>query len=285
MSIDIQALQLLRWAASKSNGLGNVATLGRQGVHVSTEKLRRMLSLPTSYQSSLYCEDLLTRGFGATLVESFDNSDFEGCTHVANFNNPIVPPRQYNTVLDFGCLEHIFNVPQALQNVSLLCGEGGQILHYLPANNHCGHGFWQFSPELFFSLYSEQNGYTDTQVFLVDTGNTKVWYEVIPPSNGQRANVWSDSHLYVLCRTVRRGSFSHENIQQSDYVFEWSKKTDKTPLAKVDVSPIVNWKAILRQSRLLTFLHLKFAALFGLKRYGLTTRHPFLVKRKAPFSR
>ena len=35
---------------------------------------------------------------------------------------------------------------------------GGMIIHALPANNFCGHGFWQFSPELFYELYSPENG-------------------------------------------------------------------------------------------------------------------------------
>src|SRR6516162_6511281 len=42
--------------------------------------------------------------------------------------------------------------------------------------NYCGHGFWQFSPELFFSLYSEKNGYSDTRIFLVSLDDWDTWY-------------------------------------------------------------------------------------------------------------
>jgi hypothetical protein len=28
-----------------------------------------------------------------------------------------------------------------------------------PANNQMGHGFYQFSPELFFRVFSQENGY------------------------------------------------------------------------------------------------------------------------------
>jgi 2-polyprenyl-3-methyl-5-hydroxy-6-metoxy-1,4-benzoquinol methylase len=55
---------------------------------------------------------------------------------------------KYDTVIDSGTLEHIFKAPEALEYCLLLCKPGGQILHMLPSNNWCGHGFWQFSPEL-----------------------------------------------------------------------------------------------------------------------------------------
>jgi hypothetical protein len=134
-------------------------------------------------------------------------------------------------VFDGGCLEHIFNAPQALKNFSLMCAPGGQIIHSLPANNECGHGFWQVSPELFFSLYSEANGYRDTRVFLANLRDRRAWYEVRKPEGGARAMVTSRTPLYVLVRTRKAAAgFSHENVQQSDYVHEWT--TGAPPKAK-----------------------------------------------------
>jgi len=96
----------------------------------------------------------------------------------------------------------------------------------LPTNNFCGHGFWQFSPELFFSLYSKSNGYAQTEVFIADLSNTKQWYHVGRPSNGQRVEALSSRPLYVLVRTVlEQKGFDHDNVQQSDYAFEWAEPT------------------------------------------------------------
>ena len=79
---------------------------------------------------------------------------------------------KFDTIIDFGTSEHIFNVVENLSNISKFCKNNGIILHSLPANNNCGHGFWQFSPELFFSLYSENNGFSDTEfLFLIHTIN------------------------------------------------------------------------------------------------------------------
>ncbi len=62
----------------------------------------------------------------------------------------------------------MFNIAQALENCVKLCKIGGQILQAVPANGECGHGFWQMSPELFFSLYSERNGFIETEVFIAN---------------------------------------------------------------------------------------------------------------------
>jgi len=277
MGIDVHALQLLRWASLKSNGLGKVATIGRQGVNVPARELTKHVSLPPDYQYPRYCEDLLVKVFGAERVDSFDNSDFEGCTFVADFNKPLASPCQYTTVIDFGCVEHIYNVPQAMRNISLLCADGGQILHCLPANNFCGHGFWQFSPELFFSLYSKQNGYSETQVFVVNIADETVWYEVIAPRNGKRVAMWSDTPLYVLCRTVQRGDFSHENVQQSDYVFMWNKDTEGAVSTNAQTLHS-SLTAALKRNKFARLIYRKLAVLLGLKDDGLR-RNPSLIKR------
>jgi hypothetical protein len=285
MGIDVPALQLISWASSKSHGLGVAATIGRQSVNVPANVLRKLVNLPADYQYPQYCEELLIGALGAERVDSFDYSDFEGCTYIADMNQPLSPPCQYDTIIDSGTLEHIYNVPQALRNLSSLCAVGGQILHCLPAVNFCGHGFWQFSPELFFSLYSAKNGYSETQVFVTDLEDETAWYEVLPPSSGYRATVWSDTPLYVLCRTVRQGDFSHENVQQSDYVFAWNLRPGEKLPDGVSVTPS-KLRAALKRTRFvrlvsaMRFLYLGMAVGLGLKRGSLAGRNPSLIRRK-----
>jgi hypothetical protein len=233
MGIDVHGINFLRYAR-KTAGFGRTLTIGRQGLHLSESFVKSFLKLNSDYVNDTYCERLLKDHFGATEVDSIDNSDFENATLILDMNQP--PPEhlrgQYNTVFDGGCLEHVYNIPQALKNLSLLCKAGGQIIHVLPANNFCGHGFWQFSPELFFSLYSEVNGYRDTEVFLADTIHLSTWYKVKAPSNGKRVNIRSHTPLYALVRTVLKTTdFSHNHVQQSDYVHEWSNpKKEKNKL-------------------------------------------------------
>jgi hypothetical protein len=221
MGIDTHALNFIRYA-EKQQPLGSVATIGRQGLHISKAKLRSIF--PSARNCGPYCEELLIDFLGATKVESFDNSDYEQATYIADMNLPIECAETFDTVLDAGTLEHIYNAAQALKNVSGMCAEGGQILHILPANNQCGHGFWQFTPELFHSLYSQANGFSETTVFLASFDNEAYWYEVEAPSNGQRIIIQSVGPLYVLCRTKKGSHVSHDHVQQSDYVYAWDRK-------------------------------------------------------------
>jgi hypothetical protein len=223
MGIDIHGLNFLRYVAKKRK-LGTVATIGRQSLLVPRRELARVLGVSwNDTDFGLYSEELLKRHFGATLVDSYDYSGYEGATYVVDLGRPIVPQQQYDTILDCGTAEHVFDVAQALRNLSSLCTPGGQIIHVLPANNFCGHGFWQFSPELFFSLYSDASGYSGTEVFLADLRDKNKWFEVEQPKDGRRAEVTSSGPLYVMCMTTKLGEILSANIQQSDYVHHWDR--------------------------------------------------------------
>jgi len=229
MGIHLHTLKFLKFA-SKKQPLGRVGTMGRQGLYVPKDKLKAIMKFGQEIDYGPYCEEFLKAKFGATTVESFDKSPYEQATHIVDLNKPITTvDTTYDTILDGGFLEHIYNAPQALENISRLCADGGQILHILPATNLCGHGFWQFSPELFFSLYSEQNGYAETQVFLADVTDEDDWYEVRKPQHGESVVIVSSSSVLVLARTKRAGPFSHQDVQQSHYVHVWSGKRNVEP--------------------------------------------------------
>ena len=94
------------------------------------------------------------------------------CLLFKNLNNSMT------LIIDYGVTEHVYHITNALMNVSNLCQIGGQILHVLPTNNYCGHGFWQISPELFFSLYTEDNGYEYTEIFVAEPSDINTWYKI-----------------------------------------------------------------------------------------------------------
>jgi Methyltransferase domain len=271
MGIDIHALNFLKFA-SRKQGFGRVATIGRQEILVPIDKLKSALNLK-GYKYGPYCEELLIGHFAATVVESFDISDYEHATYIADMNKPLAVQNRYDTVIDSGSLEHIYNIPQALRNVSELCSAGGQILHVVPTNNFCGHGFWQVSPGLFFALYSEANGYKETEVFLADLGNEHFWYQVREPRDGERANVVSCTLLYALVRTRRTKVFSHDDVQQSDYIFAWRRN-------QISSSKISKFKELVKQSALGPFARSarwKWMEIAG-SQYALSSKNPHLIK-------
>jgi hypothetical protein len=229
MGIDVHGLRFLQYAKTFGD-FNKTITIGRQEIYAPESFVRGAVNAGSDYRNEKYCEPLLLKFYGASAVDSVDNSAFDGAPiiHDMNLTLPSNLEASYDTVIDGGCLEHIYNLPQALQNCSRLCKPGGQILHILPANNFCGHGFWQFSPELFFSLYSNRNGYRDTEVFLADLSNTTKWFKVSPPQDGHRVDVICSTEVYALVRTVlREASFSHNNVQQSDYAFAWTNDPEK----------------------------------------------------------
>ena len=73
-------------------------------------------------------------------------------------NNPIdtVHHEKYDVVIDGGSLEHIFNFPVAISNCMMSLKKGGSLFMFTTCNNHTGHGFYQFSPELMYRIFQKK---------------------------------------------------------------------------------------------------------------------------------
>jgi SAM-dependent methyltransferase len=226
MGLDIHALNFL--LIYKRKKLKDTVTIGRQSLHLEEHILRQFIELKSNYKHNLFCEELLKKYFNAKKVDSIDISAFEEATIIHDMNQ--IVPRKYHqkfdTVINYGSLEHIFNFPVAIMNCSLMLKPGGQIFHILPANNFCGHGFYQFSPELFSSLYNKKNGYSQTDIFIGDLSDYKNIYKV-KIKKRHRINIMSKNETNLFVRTIKNKNFSHSNIQQISYLDEWSKSNYK----------------------------------------------------------
>jgi len=228
MGMDLTALMAVR-AISAPTGMGRVLTLGRQELHVSQSEARwaDLTHYQTGQIQGRFAEECLTRAFGAEIVESVDASNYQDATFVYDLNEDL--PRnmfgQYDTVLDFGTSEHIYDIRQVFENVSNAVKVGGQILHVLPTNGFSGHGFYQFSPEFFFSTYSESRGFQSTKVFVVNPLNPFTWYRIPTAPLGERTDVYTSGPLYVVCFTKKSSGASQKNVQQSDYLTAWSDRS------------------------------------------------------------
>ena len=224
MGIDVQAMNHLIQVHNQQGAFRNTVTLGRQGVHLRGSLYQPALDLNIPKEDQVYCERTLQHFFGATNVDSIDNNGYENATIIHDMNKPL--PQKlahcYDTVIDVGTLEHVFNIGTALNNSAKLCSIGGRIIHILPANGFCGHGFWQFSPELFYSLYSAENGFANTDVYVANRWHSKGRYAVRKPSNGMRVNLQSNEEVYAMVVTQKTADKEAEwQVQQSDYMTEW----------------------------------------------------------------
>lgn len=233
MGIDVHSLNFLRYCFSKQS-FSETATIGRHGYHILDSYtddpfIRKVNREIYNHRGDLYCEDMLTGFFGSTKVESFDASDYEGATYIHDFNYPLPPEhhKKYRTVIDAGTLEHVFNVKEAFKNAVQMCDIGGQIIHILPANNFCGHGFYQFSPDFFFSYYCESRGFKNTDIFLASLNDNSIWWRVKEPARNSRAVVHTCSRTHILVRTVKTTDAENsKHIYQRDYVQAWKENQD-----------------------------------------------------------
>lgn len=236
MGLNVTSLELMALARASGADFSRIVTIGRHKIHTSVDALERFFrqrgrdDLAAGIAAELgdgYCEPLLKSAFGAAVVDSIDASDYEQARIIHDMNTPMAPAELYSVVLDFGTLEHVFNVPVAFDNVARLCAPGAHILHMLPSNNLVGHGFYQFSPEFFFQIYAPERGYAGTRVFVSRGGNPDIWYEVRAPREVQaRVDITSRDQLHILVLTQKIGDpvpLTERAVQQSDYVALWNK--------------------------------------------------------------
>lgn len=103
----------------------------------------------------------LMYALGFSKVNVLDVSNYEGADIVFDLNSEIVPDNlkeSFDYIVESGTLEHIFNFPQALANITSMLKQGGKVFHYLPAHNFINHGYYTVSPAVLQDFY-ERNGF------------------------------------------------------------------------------------------------------------------------------
>jgi hypothetical protein len=96
---------------------------------------------------------------------------------------------------------------------------GGHFLMCTPANNQCGHGFYQFSPELFFRLLSPNNGFELFRMYITGAGGP---YHVADPiSVGGRVTLLGADVAMLMVHAQKTADVPLSTPQQSDYVSVW----------------------------------------------------------------
>lgn len=236
MAIDTEVARFL--LASKLSGVSftTCATLGRQNYFPGkkeTVTLLREFELNASEYPELlsiqhpHFADPFWTLLGTRELVTIDASNYEGATDIHDMNQPIQDAfkNRFDAVCDIGTLEHIFNFPVAIRNCLEMVRLGGHLLVFTPANNYCGHGFYQFSPELFFRVLSPSNGFKLERMVAVEFGPRRKWYAVSDPATiGSRVTLTNSFPVLLCMRAVRTEivSLFRGQPQQSDYLSQWS---------------------------------------------------------------
>lgn len=234
MGVDLHGFNFLKYVRDNYGDFGSTILLGRQEFHLSKNFKEKI-----GIGNLRYLDEVSDSLFGTNCFDSMDYSNYEGASIVNDLNLVVAEEltQKYDTLIDLGTTEHIFNTSQVLDNCDRLIKFGGKIIHVLPANNFNGHGFYQFSPELFFTFYSKSNGY-ESEVFLVNLRQKRYWYKIKAPSEGKRLEVNEYGPMYVMVVATKKYDVKSD-ILQSDYKFKWANEIDPN-VEKVKSSIKVN---------------------------------------------
>lgn len=245
MGIDINTAKFLISAYEDGVRFDRTITLGRLTLFVDEQNcqfLQKQLDRTVPRSTTLTAKGLaepLFEALGAAKLDSMDKSDFEGATVLHDMNFPIAQDyhQQFDVVCDGGTLEHIFNFPTAIQNAMEMVKVGGHLLIHTPTNNWSGHGFYQFSPELYYRVLSEENGFRVKRMVVYEVG-TNQWYEVADPAK-VRSRVYvvngCRTSLLILAERIKAVPINQTPPQQSDYaLIKWN--TASTEEAKIPAS-------------------------------------------------
>lgn len=238
MGLEFNSARFMLYAKTLGVDFSRSAMIGRQELIIGPSDLKKNLeefrfsfneeTIQHIYNKDKgYAEEFL-RYLGAKDVHSFDISKYEGATHLHDMNQSIPNwlREQYSMVLDGGSLEHVFNFPMAIRNCMEMVQVGGHYLGITPANNFMGHGFYQFSPELFFSIFTPSNGYELVNIIACERERESIWYSVKSPTSVHNRVSLTNTVpvlLLIMAKRVERTSIFELIPMQSDYVTTWKR--------------------------------------------------------------
>ncbi len=230
MGIDIVGYHAFLEGFFKTKNNNRALTLGRQAIDINYEISNIINSFynlhidnETYYKNNddptkkPFIDDLLINTFNFKMLDTLDNSNYENASIVHDMNLPLTSDfKKYDFILDGGTIEHIFNIPQVIENIINLLDIDGVFVSITCNNNYSGHGFYQFSPDFFYSTMQSKYGMELLQLKLAKL-NTQPneWIDVseLHKNNNGRNIYHFDTNMpvYIVC-IAKKISNNRESI-------------------------------------------------------------------------
>ena len=236
MGVGSHEVKLLLSAVAEGVSFERTITLGRQRLVVSQGELahltrgRMSVAAVAAVERGRPYADELFRQLGAREVLAMDASPYEGAGLIQDLNAPLFAQNlqhcgRATLVFDGGTIEHVFNLPAALANCMRLLSVGGHFVGSSPANNQCGHGFYQLSPELFHRAFGPSTGFSITKLILAEYVRDGAWFEALDPAVVGPAPVMSTIPLEILVIAKKTSEVApfEKWPQQSFWESQWKR--------------------------------------------------------------
>lgn len=258
MGIDYHDARMLLEARLRGASFENTATVAHLALNLHPAEIASLqrvyrAGFPGStvrplenYRFGDYSDQYLRDALGVAALTIIDYSPYQGANLVHDLNQPVPEELwgRFDSIIEAGSLEHIFNFPVAITSLMKMAKVGGSIFITIPANNLCGHGFYQFSPEVMFRIFTQENGFELKRVALLEAAYPAVSlvpkrkaYEVTDPARA-RSRVGLVSRRPVMMMVEARKTsdaplFARPPLQDS-YVTLWNTGTTKAPPTRLE---------------------------------------------------
>lgn len=161
---------------------------------------------------------------GFEKINSLDVNENEGADIIFDLQSEYCPEylrESYDFIYDGGTLEHVFHIPNALDNIHKILKKGGTVIHDVALANWVDHGYYSFSPILFRDHYNSRH-YHINSMFMFGYGNGIQSQEISPDCRFIDCQKWisecvKDRNVLLVCIATKPSTdFEKKTLLQED---------------------------------------------------------------------
>lgn len=263
MGISISSLQMLLREASRRPFSGSILTLGRQDIAFTYDALVKnaqeygiklcnpgencLAAKPNDASRGCISDECLYKALGFSNFKAMDCSDFESAHIIFDLNKSQVPQDLVGTfdcILNGGTIEHVFHLPNALNNLYKMLRVGGRIIHIAPSSNYIDHGFVMFSPTFFLDFYKANHFEINTIQLIRHTQQAEMdpwhFYDYTSGSLDHLSFGRLDNAMYaIVCIVTKTNESTGDAIPQQGLYVRIHEGAKQGSQSKVESPPLI----------------------------------------------
>lgn len=240
MGVIYQQAKMLLAAVKAGVPMTRALMIGRQSLLLHPHEVRQIRKICPgaleNYKWGEFADRFFSECLGVSELNTLDYSAYEGANLLYDLNQPIPDElkNRFDVVLEAGSIEHVFNFPVAIANLMKMTKVGGTIFTSTVSNNLCGHGFYQFSPELIFRVFTPENGFRLGKVLALEARFpgielapiSKVFEVADPARVGERVGLMTKYPIMLLfdAQKLADSPLFSPPPMQSDYTVAWNSQ-------------------------------------------------------------